>query len=360
MKYVRIIAVLILISTCSYAEDKQAIGFVTEFNLPVSISRQEKSITPTSRMPLYAGDKFITGKDGWLLFSFNKGSQFRLSEDAEASIDELSSGDEESPTVNLVIGFLRSVVKGIKGNAPIVHTPTAVAGVRGTEFDTVVSIDSGTVITVDEGSVEADTDNEKAILNAGLTAELNSEGKISEATKAVDKNKRDWTAWQYQKAEKFIQVLPEIMPKYRHRFESGAKRFQEWHKLMVETTENLSSEISEIRKAKAGSTPKMARQSAKRLITLSLQFKAQKAKFRRVMNRLQNAVGNSYWVDKFIEKNNDRIPADNLQKIAQDFQAVSGERNRINEIFGQTIKIILATDKELIEIKKEFVNFDKF
>ncbi|MBW2192697.1 MAG: FecR domain-containing protein [Deltaproteobacteria bacterium] len=35
----------------------------------------------------------------------------------------------------------------------MIHTPTAVVGVRGTEFDTVVAEDSSSAIAVDEGSV---------------------------------------------------------------------------------------------------------------------------------------------------------------------------------------------------------------
>lgn len=78
-----------------------------------------------------------TGKDGWAKLTFSDGSAFTLANNTEFEIDKfiVSSGSKEG-VFNVTQGKLRATVTKLAGQQTNfkVKSPTAVAGIKGTEF----------------------------------------------------------------------------------------------------------------------------------------------------------------------------------------------------------------------------------
>ncbi len=89
------------------------------------------------------GDRIITGPGGHAMVTLTDGSQLELGESSNLVIDSHAlapTGGRAATKVSLFGGVLRSVVSAT-GGAPNfeVHTPNAVAAVRGTKWDTAYS-----------------------------------------------------------------------------------------------------------------------------------------------------------------------------------------------------------------------------
>ncbi|MGH7815398.1 MAG: FecR family protein [Candidatus Binataceae bacterium] len=82
-------------------------------------------------------DRVITGADGHIVIVLSDRSKLELGASTSISLDQYSGGGAAPTRVSLFSGILRSVVNA-SGGAPAnfqVHTPNAVAAVRGTRFD---------------------------------------------------------------------------------------------------------------------------------------------------------------------------------------------------------------------------------
>ena len=89
------------------------------------------------------GDRVITGPGGHAVVTLSDGSQLELGESSNMVIDNHAlapAGGRAATQVSLFGGVLRSVVSATGGTPNFeVHTPNAVAAVRGTRFDTAYS-----------------------------------------------------------------------------------------------------------------------------------------------------------------------------------------------------------------------------
>ncbi len=104
-----------------------------------TVKRGPQTIIASRAMPLMIGDKLQTSGGAELKIALSDGSQLTLAESSVLVIDRSVIGPTSAnSSINLLGGKLRSVIAKRLGNAPIfeVHTPNAVAGVRGTDFET--------------------------------------------------------------------------------------------------------------------------------------------------------------------------------------------------------------------------------
>ena len=89
------------------------------------------------------GDRIITGAGGHAVIILNDQSRMELGPNSTITLDQFTlTGTAPQTRVSLFSGVLRSLVSTATGGAPAnyqVHTPNAVAAVRGTRFDTAYS-----------------------------------------------------------------------------------------------------------------------------------------------------------------------------------------------------------------------------
>ena len=94
----------------------------------------------TAGTPVDVGDRIITGPGGHAVITLTDGSRLEIGDSSNIVIDNHAlapAGGRAATRVSLFSGVLRSVASATGGTANFeVHTPNAVAAVRGTRWDT--------------------------------------------------------------------------------------------------------------------------------------------------------------------------------------------------------------------------------
>ena len=134
-----IISALVLVVS-GPALAQTAAGSFVSVSGQVQIQRAGATIGAASGVGVDVADRIVTGADGHGVIVLNDRSRLELGPASNITLDEFTiTGGSTSTRVSLVSGVLRSLVNAASGGAPAnyqVHTPNAVASVRGTRFDT--------------------------------------------------------------------------------------------------------------------------------------------------------------------------------------------------------------------------------
>ena len=353
-----VIALLVFFDQGLLMADETPIGDITETKGSVTIVKEEgREICAERGSVLYPGDQITTGKGGMVWFSFHNGDRFRLTEEAHVCLDELSSPemDDHRPVMRLILGYLWSKIGVLRtaSSQTAVHTPTAVVGIRGTEFDTVVSLDGTSAIAVDEGAVDVETQEQKTVVDKGRMLEVEIDGKAVLPVAAVAKEKRNWREWRRQRIQRLFENLPEKAPKFRRRFERGVNRFSRFTARVRENSRRVSATIEKIRQARIHKDRQKALQLVQVLKKDVQRFKNKAAKFRKALNRVRVMGRFSRRVEMFTDDNRSSFSKRDYASIQSHLTAISAERDRLKATARETIKSIRGTFKDLRQLRDE-------
>jgi hypothetical protein len=140
---------LVLQFIIPYPVFASAIGEFTSVVGKVTQTRAGAVITPVVKSPIEMKDLIVTGPDASATMAFSDESTITLAPNSNLEIREFLFKDKSRKGVfSLAIGKLTADVKKYigGGNTFEVHSPTAIAGVRGTGFEFVVAL-VGTQLT---------------------------------------------------------------------------------------------------------------------------------------------------------------------------------------------------------------------
>jgi hypothetical protein len=127
-------------------------------------------------MTLAAGSQVKTTSESQALLTFFEGSTIRLGSDTELEIEQANRVDDQYTTIVLkqYLGQTWSIV--VKLTDPRskyeIHTPSAVAMVRGTQFATSVNDNGNTQVQVNEGVVAVEGSGEEVSVPAGYNVQV--------------------------------------------------------------------------------------------------------------------------------------------------------------------------------------------
>jgi len=138
------LAVLALTAGRSTAWAQNTVGTVMELKGSAHVERGGNTLPITAGMPLLLHDKIVTDPDSEVVVGVLDNSRLTIEASTTLTIDEsVVVGGQSAPTkVGLLKGTLHSLVLGELRTARggfEVHTPNAVAAVRGTDFTVTVS-----------------------------------------------------------------------------------------------------------------------------------------------------------------------------------------------------------------------------
>jgi hypothetical protein len=141
---IRLVAItlisFLLTSRCSLALAVDTVGEVTGIIGVANIERGGSKFAAAPSMPIQIHDRLETIGKAELTVTFHDGSKLILSEPGSYTIDQyaITSTTRTEASIALWAGHLRAIVNVMAGGAPNfqVHTPNAIAAVRGTEFET--------------------------------------------------------------------------------------------------------------------------------------------------------------------------------------------------------------------------------
>jgi hypothetical protein len=120
-----------------------AVGEFTVVMGDVTLMRKGRTIKPTVKTAIETKDVIVTGKSAMAKIALTDGSELTIAQRSKLEIkDYLFQKQKRSASFSLSFGKLRSQVKKHFGrdSSYQVYTPTAVAGVRGSEFVSLVEL----------------------------------------------------------------------------------------------------------------------------------------------------------------------------------------------------------------------------
>lgn len=138
-----------------------------------------------ARTRVSANEVVETVDGGGLHLTFLDGTDFRLGSQSRVTLDEFvydpDGGSAQKMTITMSKGVFRFVSGKLVKSGVRINTPTALIGIRGTDFFVVVADDGSTSVLVEEGEVEVTPINadQPTLLAAGAAAVFGSGGSVT-------------------------------------------------------------------------------------------------------------------------------------------------------------------------------------
>jgi hypothetical protein len=165
---------LVLTQACFAKEDQ--LGHITFCSGDVQVKGAKetawKKAEPSA--PVYFGDHIRTGQDGKVTITFIDQGLFKIYPNTHTALNAIVSPVEKKNSVLLFFGRIwnKGTRKVLQMKGFEVQTPTAVLGVRGTEFGTASYEDGTMIVLVDSGKVTVDNETNRSTLCSNEAAQL--------------------------------------------------------------------------------------------------------------------------------------------------------------------------------------------
>lgn len=205
-----LVAVFLTMPQVSIAEEN-LLGHITSLSGMVQMKRgkeiQWKS--PTLNMQVYEGDSIQTKEDGQATITFEDDSLLKISPNSRITLSSIISPVEKKSSILLFFGRIWNKVsqKALRKRVVEVQTPTAICGVRGTEFETAAYEDGTVLVRVNSGRVEVDNEQDQSTLSADEGARVSIDSKTIEAQPGMrpdwERGEKDGRQNLFEDGEKF-------------------------------------------------------------------------------------------------------------------------------------------------------------
>ena len=180
-------AYCLLPAACSFAE----IGSVTKGSGAIYFKAkgEKKWIVAEVDIEINEGDRIRTGTDGRMELLLQDGSKLSIGNNTEMEITRfLIDKDKRSGTIFLIKGKLRAIVAKFSGRTDMkVKTPTAVAGIKGTDF-IVMNEGKANVLFGQEGAVAVKGKDKETVALLPNTMTENTQGHMPITPVKVEPN----------------------------------------------------------------------------------------------------------------------------------------------------------------------------
>ncbi|GAB4304643.1 MAG: hypothetical protein Kow0090_20260 [Myxococcota bacterium] len=293
--------------------------------------------TPKSEMgfKLKEGFKVKTNENSSVTIAFPDKSIAKLGADTELVIELMDAEGEDGISLQLLLGEVYNEVAkilGVKKNFAV-STPTAVAGVRGTKFQVAVAEDCSSLISVEEGEVQVEVEDEKAKLAQNQVTEITPKAVLSPKfkldVKKAPPKKLSISRWREEK-KKIVKKNPSLFVK---NMVTLAEKKQERLNSLVEEGEKTVSLQEELEaKIKAARTPQEIKNLGKELEEIKKKHK----KIGRKVKKADSTLSGSLSLLSNIEKG----------KVMRDKKGVSALASALDEKNKEKIGKLKESHKE--------------
>ncbi|MBF0246317.1 MAG: FecR domain-containing protein [Planctomycetes bacterium] len=176
----RILVCLLLVPPCFAGKDEAPVGKVSAVSGESSISHNLKNKAIAVGDSVYEKDKIKTGDDGEVIVELSKAQKITI---GPKSYFKINTKTTEKTDIGLYSGGLRAQVAKLKKEDTFeVRTPSAVAGVRGTELGAQINDQYDTYVDCTEGEVavrSTDSDEQETrSVSAGEASLTTTDGTI--------------------------------------------------------------------------------------------------------------------------------------------------------------------------------------
>ena len=336
------------------------IGEIEDFKHPFSITTiKGKKIEPKLGYMILPGDQFITGKLGWVKYELTDEGVFKLGQNSQLIINEpiIAEEDSKKTDIQLVIGELLSMLQKIRKGPFVLRTPSAVLGVRGTEFQTIVAIDATTLFVVDDGDVEIEAEGKKVTVPKGKMMEVEYEEDPSSIENAVPKPERNWGQWRKNQQEIFLNRLPMITDKINAGFARQLDGIKVFYDGLTKQATSISEEIENLKTFKSENRSNDAATTAKKLESMMQGLKNKFNTYRNRLNRVRVMRKMTLRMEDFFKENIDKVAKMDLPVIYATFLQISEKRSQIVGLEKKSLGVLRDTYSKMDEIKDDLNEF---
>ncbi len=181
-------------------DDDSAAGIIVSADGDTSLVRTGQITSPAGRLQeVFSGDRLKTGPNGRINLRFTDGMRMSLGPATQLHIDDYQDqAGQERSFFDLVRGSLRTITGLIGKSSPSafkLNTPTAVIGIRGTDF-TVLQADCARTdctqgdsaameVSVTSGAVDVGNQAGSLLVMAGQTARIGKRGSAPQLVQAA-------------------------------------------------------------------------------------------------------------------------------------------------------------------------------
>lgn len=167
-------------------------AIVKESSGGVKYHRGDETGQAPGGMVLRNDDIVLTEKDGHVALEFHNGTIVRLSPSTYIKLNDVLLAGRKTLDIGLIMGRIWIKAANLRGQRLEVTAPTAVAGVRGTQFYAAAAADGSLRVGVEDGVVEVRSP--RATRSVRLNEEV-----VVDAMTAIDTAKAfkmdDWEPW---------------------------------------------------------------------------------------------------------------------------------------------------------------------
>lgn len=329
------VAVLCLVWTAAAFPASGAAGRVEEASGSVRVERGGVMRAIGQGAAIHNGDTLITGKDGRIRFTLADVGSFTLESDTSVSIDELFDEAEDEPmALRMAAGYLWARVSRLSSSKRRleVHTPTVIAGVRGTEFELAAGADGSAAMTVDEGSVELAVNGDTLLVDKGSMAEVDADTGKGVLARTPERLRRDWKAWRAERALRLPDRLPVAVERASAKVSRMERELSVLGGSVFGKADDLARALEDIRAALGKKGNKAAlRQARLAAGRTGMELRREVRVYRRALNRLRVEVNFAGTLEDSLKAAGDRVPPESAALL----------RNRLSEALETGDRIIL-------------------
>jgi len=154
--------------------------------------------------PLQNGESIITGPVGFAELERNTSTTITVEPDTIFTLEQTVEDGEERSVMRCTLGSVAYRFQQIRGKEPYLVTPSAVAGIRGTEVIVTTADDGSSLFIVESGTVEVEAEDSRVVLEAEEGVEVRPGERPGEKFE-VQRGGIDFSEWREARREEFIE-----------------------------------------------------------------------------------------------------------------------------------------------------------
>ncbi|MBT3369064.1 MAG: FecR domain-containing protein [Nitrospina sp.] len=357
LRFVVLCASCLFISAHSFAIAQSAVvGRIQSFEHPFYITTVEgKKIDPELGYMITTGDQFATGEGGWVKYELTNEGTFKLEQNSQLTINEPIGVEEDlkRTDIQLVIGELLSKLKKIRKGPFVLRTASAVLGVRGTEFQTIVAIDATSMFVVDDGNVEIEAEGKKVIVPKGKMTQVEFEERPSSLQNALSKSERNWGQWRKGQQTIFFNKLRLVTDKINAGFTRQLDGINIFYDNLNRQAMSIDEEIEKLKTYKGKDRSDDMARPAEKLVFKMQSIEKMFNAYRNRLNHVRVMRKLSLRMEDFFKANTEKVAKSDLPSIQTNFLEISEKRSQIVSLENRAIDLLKDTHSRMDEIRDD-------
>lgn len=235
---------LIALPVSSFAADAVLVYTEGTVDLRFGNGRREPAIIGDS---LRSGDSVITGSLGYAELEREPSMSITVEPDTVFTLEETSDESETRDVLRCAIGSISYRFGKMSGREPYLVTPSAIAGVRGTEVQVTAAEDGSSLFVVQSGLVSVQAEGEEVLLEADEGVEVRP-GEAPGEKFEVKRGKIDYSSWREERRSAFLEDPASSAEGVERRLQGFVQKVEEFAPQYAEARRWLDYQREEMKK----------------------------------------------------------------------------------------------------------------